>query len=1110
MKQKLGRKLLSFLLTLAMVVGLMPGMSLTAKADGNVATVGGTEYATLSEALNAWNDNTTLTLLSDVTTSSTVSVSGTKTLDLNGYGIRMTGTGSVINVTTSGNLTLQDSDTSAQTHKKHFITLSSWRGTAVSDTDTASAVSDGSGVVEITGGYITGGYSTGNHGGGVNVSYNGTFTMNGGTVIGNRTPTTGWQGGGVNVSDGTGNHSGTGTFTMDGGEICYNFSNWGGGINSYGTVTINGSCVISHNTANCGGGGIELESGGKLYMNGGFVSYNRITGQDGGMYKGGGVHVPNGSECHLQGNVQITNNYQGKDGVTPNNMFVRNEALGKVFLNGQLDDNASIGVGTNRENGGVFTGSANKDYNDASKFTSDNASYAVGKNTAGQLVLGTPVTVTYNANGHGTAPTAATVASGSVLTAPTAPTADGYTFGGWYKEQGCTNAWNFSADTVTAATTLYAKWTPEATAPTISSVTGAELTYGYTEGGVSVTATAADGHTITGYQWYSSTTASTTGGAPIESATSANYAIPTGKAAGTTEYYYCVVTATRSDNNKTATATSDVATVTVSAADPATPTNLTATYGQTLENVTLPDGWAWKDSTTSVGNVGTNSFKADYTATSTNYNSKSDVDVSVTVSAADPATPTNLTATYGQTLENVTLPDGWAWKDSTTSVGNVGTNSFKADYTATSTNYNSKSDVDVSVTVSAADPATPTNLTATYGQTLADVTLPNGWAWKDSATSVGNVGTNSFKADYTAMSTNYNSKSDVDVSVTVGKANSAVTTAPTAKTLTYTGSAQELVNAGSTNDGKLYYAVTTENKAPTDENLYTTSIPTKTEAGTYYVWYKVKGDDNHTDTTPVCIPVTISAVETVTVTFEAGGGTGSMTPARMEKGSKFTFPSPEFFPPADRAFAHWKIGEKQYGIDDAIIVTADITVTAVWTEPKSRIETNDLTSVPKELKNTYSSITALKKALLSRLSSNGIFASEENTEFHDVELMVQLDGIHWVKATEANFPVGKLTVKLAYPSGTGMNTHNFKVAHMFTTNVHGHTPGEIETPSVTKKEDGIYVDLDGLSPVAVSWNKIDEKAIGSLPQTGDTERPLLYGLFGLIALVGLGLLIKKK
>ena len=74
-------------------------------------------------------------------------------------------------------------------------------------------------------------------------------------------------------------------------------------------------------------------------------------------------------------------------------------------------------------------------------------------------------------------------------------------------------------------------------------------------------------------------------------------------------------------------------------------------------------------------------------------------------------------------------------------------------------------------------------------------------------------------------------KENGDGSVTYGKAAftnvsnlevkplAAVTTTPIAKALTYTGSAQELVNAGSTNDGKMYYAVTTENKAPTDEKL---------------------------------------------------------------------------------------------------------------------------------------------------------------------------------------------------------------------------------------------------------------------------------------------------
>ena len=69
-------------------------------------------------------------------------------------------------------------------------------------------------------------------------------------------------------------------------------------------------------------------------------------------------------------------------------------------------------------------------------------------------------TVTFNANGHGTAPAAQTVSQGSKATQPTAPTATGYTFGGWYKEAGCTNAFDFNT-AINANITLFAKWTPK-------------------------------------------------------------------------------------------------------------------------------------------------------------------------------------------------------------------------------------------------------------------------------------------------------------------------------------------------------------------------------------------------------------------------------------------------------------------------------------------------------------------------------------------------------------------------------------------------------------------------------------------------------------------------
>jgi uncharacterized repeat protein (TIGR02543 family) len=51
------------------------------------------------------------------------------------------------------------------------------------------------------------------------------------------------------------------------------------------------------------------------------------------------------------------------------------------------------------------------------------------------------------------------VQEGNKATTPTDPTRAGYTFGGWYREASCTNAWNFGTDVVTSEIKLYAKWT---------------------------------------------------------------------------------------------------------------------------------------------------------------------------------------------------------------------------------------------------------------------------------------------------------------------------------------------------------------------------------------------------------------------------------------------------------------------------------------------------------------------------------------------------------------------------------------------------------------------------------------------------------------------------
>ncbi|MBQ0028285.1 MAG: InlB B-repeat-containing protein [Lachnospiraceae bacterium] len=78
-----------------------------------------------------------------------------------------------------------------------------------------------------------------------------------------------------------------------------------------------------------------------------------------------------------------------------------------------------------------------------------------------------------------------------------------------------------------------------------------------------------------------------------------------------------------------------------------------------------------------------------------------------------------------------------------------------------------------------------------------------------------------------------------------------VVSAPTAKTgLIYDGSAQELINAGSTAHGTISY------KLESDDDFATT-IPKAIKPGNYKVIYKVTGDKNHNDVDEKSINVTI-------------------------------------------------------------------------------------------------------------------------------------------------------------------------------------------------------------------------------------------------------------
>ena len=73
-------------------------------------------------------------------------------------------------------------------------------------------------------------------------------------------------------------------------------------------------------------------------------------------------------------------------------------------------------------------------------------------------------TVSFNSNGGSACDTKFVATADGKLVKPADPTREGYTFGGWYTDEACTQAYDFSTP-VTADLTLYAKWTKNATNP---------------------------------------------------------------------------------------------------------------------------------------------------------------------------------------------------------------------------------------------------------------------------------------------------------------------------------------------------------------------------------------------------------------------------------------------------------------------------------------------------------------------------------------------------------------------------------------------------------------------------------------------------------------------
>ena len=260
----------------------------------------------------------------------------------------------------------------------------------------------------------------------------GTMTISGITMDGNSAP----HGGAA---------SNSGDMQITNCTIANNSANGdGGGISNAGSLTVTNTKITNNNAVN--GGGISTI--GKLTL-----SNVTVTGNTADY--GSGIRTNASPDVTVSGDIIIRDNSAGK---YPD-MLLNSSKLA-IDISG-LSANSYISVSAipaPTSNAPVsLTGTNNADY--SGYFHNDNPDYAIinGENNTVMLVMG-EYTVTFDANGHGTAPSEQKTTYGGKITEPAAPTAENYYFQGWFKESTCKNIWDFASDIVTANITLYAKW----------------------------------------------------------------------------------------------------------------------------------------------------------------------------------------------------------------------------------------------------------------------------------------------------------------------------------------------------------------------------------------------------------------------------------------------------------------------------------------------------------------------------------------------------------------------------------------------------------------------------------------------------------------------------
>lgn len=287
-------------------------------------------------------------------------------------------------------------------------------------------------------------------GGGVYVSHHNkttTFTMSGSAVIENCKVTassqnswTGSYGGGVLVSSRSSlTLKDQAAIRKCSAENTASGATYGGGIFAEGTLTIAGLAEVDKDCSAAVGSGIYMEVGSdfivsqNLYANGGVIA-GEVVLNNSSKY-GATLKITSSNEGTTEFKGSVLNNggiiekgnFTGK--VTNNGTITGGEFSGEVTNNKTISDGTFNGTVINGESGTIAEGVS---------------------------ITALKFVVTFDNEGKRTT---AIIDNGGKLTAPAAPTKEGYRFDGWYYDNnGGVAKWYFDTDIVTRAMTLTAKW----------------------------------------------------------------------------------------------------------------------------------------------------------------------------------------------------------------------------------------------------------------------------------------------------------------------------------------------------------------------------------------------------------------------------------------------------------------------------------------------------------------------------------------------------------------------------------------------------------------------------------------------------------------------------